>query len=179
MDAGTQPASCSQPETVRVILEIILLMTKSAFLSLEAQFISSVAATAGVGSENVVVLDIVELSTRSLRIMTRRALLATSVKVQTAVQVPYGHQAYLQDQSLLNSNLNKNGLPSGTLVMNSTIPGLTTPAPFSSPAAGSDAVPISAIIGGVVGLCAFVILLTAVFRRASLADVCRRVKVRN
>jgi hypothetical protein len=152
-------------------------MTKTAFLAVEAQYIASVAATAGVDSTDVLVLNIVEISTISLRMMARRSLLSTSVSVETAVQVPYGQQAYLQDQSLLNSNLNKNGLPSGTLVLNSSTPSPATPAPASSPAAASSAVPIGAIIGGVAGLVGLGGLLAAVYQRQRLARICGYDKV--
>ena len=152
-------------------------MTKTAFLAVEAQYIASIAATAGVDSTDVLVLNIVEISTISLRMMARRSLLSTSVSVETAVQVPYGQQAYLQDQSLLNSNLNKNGLPSGTLGVNSSTPSPATTAPAYSPAAASSAVPIGAIIGGVAGLVGLSGLLAAVYQRQRLARICGYDKV--
>ena len=157
-------------------------MTKTAFLAVEAQYIASVAATAGVDSTDVLVLNIAEISVISLRMMARRSLLSTSVSVETAVQVPYGQQAYLQDQSLLNSNLNKNRLPSGTLVVNSSTPSPATTAPASSSspaAAASSAIPIGAIIGGVAGLVGLGGLLAAVYQRQRLARICGYDKVQN
>ena len=143
--------SCALSETI--VFTIILPMSKTAFLAVEVQYIASVAATAVVSSDFVNVLNIYEISTRSVGIMVRRSLLGTSVSVQTSVQVPYGQNGNLEDQSLLNSNLNKNGLPSGILMVN-----LSAPAP--SPTAASGSVPTGAIIGGAIGL---VVLIAAAF----------------
>eukprot|EP00291_Cryptomonas_curvata_P014552 CAMPEP_0172154500 /NCGR_PEP_ID=MMETSP1050-20130122/2073_1 /TAXON_ID=233186 /ORGANISM="Cryptomonas curvata, Strain CCAP979/52" /LENGTH=288 /DNA_ID=CAMNT_0012823231 /DNA_START=411 /DNA_END=1277 /DNA_ORIENTATION=- len=153
-------------------------MTKTAFIAKEDMYIASVASTAGVNRENVKVLGIEEVSARSSRIITGRLLLATSVHVQTSVLIPVGQQTNIKDQSLLNTNLNKNGLPSGTLVVQYTYTSatnLTTPAPGSGgsepeavPAAASN-VPIGAIVGGAVGFSTFIFitLLALRYRRSN------------
>uniref|UniRef100_A0A7S0QWG2 NAD(P)(+)--arginine ADP-ribosyltransferase n=1 Tax=Cryptomonas curvata TaxID=233186 RepID=A0A7S0QWG2_9CRYP len=145
-------------------------------------YIASVASTAGVNRENVKVLGIEEVSARSSRIITGRLLLATSVHVQTSVLIPVGQQTNIKDQSLLNTNLNKNGLPSGTLVVQYTYTSatnLTTPAPGSGgsepeavPAAASN-VPIGAIVGGAVGFSTFIFitLLALRYRRSNKPEV--------
>ena len=158
-------------------------MAKYLFLAVEDRYIASVAATAGISSKNVVILNIVEISTRSHKIIGSRLLLTISVSVQTSVQVPYRQQAYIKNQSLLNSILIKNGLPSSTLVIDSLIPSPTTsvsatPAPASSPAS-SDAVLIGATIGGVATL--FILLTVVLYWKQillTLAALCwRRVEV--
>jgi hypothetical protein len=108
-----------------MIVTISLPMTKTAFTAIQEKYIECVAKTADVIPEHVKILSVNEVSTRSSRITTGRLLLATSVHVQTSVLVPMGQQARLGDQTALNSNLIKNGLPSGTLVANAT----TTPGP--------------------------------------------------
>ncbi len=161
-NAGNQgnsiPASCSQSEIIVIV--VTLPMTKSVFIANEDMYIASVAVTAGVLRENVKILSIDEVSTRSSRIITGRLLLAASVRVQTSVQIAAGQQTNIKDQTVLNSNLNKNGLPSGTLVVQyNYVSGvsITTPAPGtggSDPGASNAAssnVPLGAVVGGAVG----------------------------
>jgi hypothetical protein len=50
-----------------------------------------------------------------------RLLLATAVNVQTSVVTAIGQPTNIKDQSVLNSNLMKNGLPSGTFGMQSAV----------------------------------------------------------
>jgi hypothetical protein len=164
--AGSQDnsslVSCSQPETVESIVIIVTLpMTKTVFISNQDKYITSVARTAGVSPENVKVLSIDEVSTRSSRIVSARLLMATSVHVQTSVLISMGQlsRSNIKDQGLLNSNLNENGLPSGTLVVQSTsksVLDITTPSPLpggsaASGSAASSNVPLGAVIGGTVG----------------------------
>jgi hypothetical protein len=117
--AGTQENSisdsCSQSEII--VVEVTLPMTKTVFLANQDAYISSVATTAKVTREKVQILSIDEVSTRSLRLIPARLLLATFVLVQTSVAIPAGKQTYIQDQAVLNSNLNKYGLPHGSLVV--------------------------------------------------------------
>jgi hypothetical protein len=162
-DAGIQgsgsPTSCAQTENVVIV--VTLPMSRTVFIAIEDKYIASVATTAGVIRENVKILSIDEISGRSSKILTRRLLLATSVRVQTSVLIEIGQRSNIKDQSVLNSNLNKNGLPSGTLIVQSTyLPAdyTTTPAPGAGSFAGSgsDAAsasdfPIGAIVGGTVG----------------------------
>ena len=111
---------------------ISLPMTKTAFKAIEEKYIASVATTAGVTREKVKILSVDEVSTRSSSGINGRLLLATSVYVQTSVLVPLGQQTSLQDQKVLNSNLNKNGLPSGALVVQYKSYSTTTPMPGGS-----------------------------------------------
>jgi hypothetical protein len=171
-NAGSQgdsvSASCSQFETI--IIMVTLPMTKAAFLTKENLYIASVATTAGVNRENVKVLSIDEISSRSLRSYTGRLLLAAYVQVQTSVLVPIGQQPYIKDQLVLNSNLNNNGLPSGTVVVQHLYPSVgsgTTPAPGPGDSVGEETgsaatsnAPIGTIVGGAVG---FLILLVGSF----------------
>jgi hypothetical protein len=181
-DAGSQgntvPSSCSQSETI--IIMVTLPMTKTAFLANENLYIASVATTAGVNRENVKILRIDEISSRSLRNNTERVLLATTLQVQTSVIVPIGQQTNIKDQMMLNSNLNKNGLPSGTLVVqhsNPSVGSVTTPAPgpggsggeATSGSAATFNAPIGAIVGGAVG---FLILLVGSFFAFRLRKNC-------
>ena len=83
--------------------------------------------------------------------------------------VPVERQIYINNQTILNSNLNKNGLPSCILVVQYTYKPLvdvTTPAPGPGGSGGSEAkgatesdpssnVPIGAIIGAAVGFFVF------------------------
>jgi hypothetical protein len=125
--------SCSNSETIETIVIMVTLpMTKSAFIANQDKYIISVARTAGINPENVKILSIEEVSTRSPRIISARLLLATSVNVQTSVLISTVQQIYIKDQSLLNRNLVENGLPSGKLVIQDTYKSVlnsTTPAP--------------------------------------------------
>jgi hypothetical protein len=168
--------SCSKSENVETIVILVTLpMTKAVFLSNQDRYIASVAATAGVLPENIKIVSIDEISTRSSRIITARLLLATSVIVQTSVLIAVGQKTSIKDQSILNSNLNGNGLPSGTLVVqdaDKSVADVTTPVPWpiglgaqTAPAsAASPNVQIYAIIGGTVGLCALIAITFLVLR---------------
>jgi hypothetical protein len=171
MDAAIQEnsisASCPQSETLVIV--VMLPMSKSSFIEKEDMYINSVATTAGVTRENVKILSIDEVSVRSARIVTGRLLLEVSVHVQTSVIIAVGQQTYIKDQTVLNSNLNKNGLPSGTLVVqNPTVVNVT--APVSGPGDSSSNVPVGAIVGGVVGISVLLAaLLVPRLRKTSLA----------
>ncbi len=168
----SSPASCvrTQSESESVETEIIVIvvtlpMTKVVFIANQDKYIESVAITANVIRENVLILSIDEVSTRSSRIITARLLLATTVSVQTSVLIAMGQQSNIMDQSMLNSNLNGKGLPSGTLVVlhnkSKSVVDVTTPAPWpgaeaASGSVSSSSVSIGAIVGGVVGLSVFI-----------------------
>ena len=164
-DPGTQGnsvlSSCSSPSET-IVFMVSLPMTKAAFDAIEDKYIASVATAAGVIRENVKILSIDEVSTRSSRIFTGRLLLATSVRVQTSVLIPVGQQTNIKDQAVLNSNLIKNGLPSGALVVQysyTSAVNTTTPTPGGSggsgavsvPGAATDSAPIASIVGGMLG----------------------------
>ncbi len=147
-------------------------MTKTVFVASQDKYVASVARTAGVNPGSVKILSIDEVSTRSSKIITSRLLLATSVRVQTSVIISMGQPSNLRDQSLLNSHLNENGLPSGTLIVQSTsnsILDLATPSPLpgESGSASSSNVPLGAIVGGTVGFLLFaaVTFLALQFRK--------------
>ena len=167
--------SCSK--SVDIVILVVLPMSKNAFMAAEQGYIESVAATAGVIKENVKILDIEEISTRASKAFALRMLLGTSVSVTTSVLLASGQQTYIQDQSVLNSNLLKNGLPSGTLAVQSnntqsadSVSSLsaTIPSPYSS---GSDSSattsnnPIGAIVGGAVGGLALIAVVILVGRK--------------
>jgi hypothetical protein len=165
-NAGSQGnsslVSCTLSASTETIIIIVTLpMTKTAFVANQDKYIASVARTAGVDPESVKILSIDEVSTRSSKIITSRLLLAISVRVQTSVIVSMGQQSNFKDQSLLNSHLNENGLPSGTLLVqptsNSTLD-VATPAPL--PGESSSNVPLGAIVGGTVG---FLLFITVTF----------------
>jgi hypothetical protein len=131
----------------------MLPMSKAWLITKQDMYISSVATTAGVARENVKILSIDEVSTRSSRISTERLLLGVSVSVQTSVIIVAGQQTYIKDQTVLNSNLNTNGLPSGTIFVQSpSVVKETTPAP----ALGGSNLPLGPIVGGAIGLLVFV-----------------------
>ncbi len=161
-------AFCSQSETI--IIVVTLPMTKTIFIASEQKYISSIAMTARVIPENVKILSIDEVSMRSFRNISRRLLLGSSVKVQTSILIAIGQQTYIKDQSVLNSDLNKNGLPSATLVQytHTSVGDVTTPAPEPKVSGSSEAenvsgstnVLIGAIVGGTGGL---MVLLAVTF----------------
>ena len=175
VDAGFQEnsllSSCSPSETV--ILVVTLPMSKEAFIANEDKYIQSVAATADVIPENVDVISIDEIASASSRRMAVRLLLSVSVRVQTSVVLAQGQKTSIGDQSALNANLNKSGLPSCSLLVlqtttSSPLASVTTPAPtaseifiLSTPAPsgvagseGSSNILLSAIIGGAGGFLA-------------------------
>jgi hypothetical protein len=174
-------AFCIPSETIVIV--VTLPMTKTEFFAIEDKYIVSVATTANVIRENVKVISIDEISTRSFRMILGRVLLATSVHVQTSVLVGAGQQTLtdINFQSELNRNLNKNGIPSGSLVVQYkkvASVDITTPAPdlvclggtvaegMTRSAAASN-FPVGAVIGGSVG---FAVLLGITV----LAFVCRK-----
>jgi hypothetical protein len=160
--------SCTKSQSIVIV--VTLPMTKTAFIAIEENYIVSVASTAGVIRENVKILGIDEISTRTSKVFTQRLLLTTSVNVQTSILIAVNEQTYIANQTVLNSNLNKNGLPSGTLVVQyppgHTVTSLvneTTPAPdirgsggsVAENSSGSSSVPVGVIVGGVVGFVFF------------------------
>jgi hypothetical protein len=165
VNAGSQVNSssvlCQPSATIETIIIMVTLpMTKTVFVANQDKYVASVARTAGVNPESVKILSIDEVSTRSSKIITSRLLLAMSVRVQTSVIISMGQQSNLRDQSLLNSHLNENGLPSGTLLVQSTsnsILDIATPAPLpgESGSASTSDVPLGAIVGGTVGFFLF------------------------
>ncbi len=166
LNAGSQGNSssvfCQLSASIETIIIIVTLpMTRTAFVANQDKYVASVARTAVVNTESVQILSIDEVSTRSSRIITSRLLLATSVRVQTSVMISMGQQSNLRDQSLLNSYLNENGLPSCTLLVQSSsnsILNVATPAPLpgESGSASSSYMPLGAIVGGTVGFMLFI-----------------------
>jgi hypothetical protein len=159
-------ASCSKSETI--LITVTFPMTRSAFIANEYSYISSVATTAGVVRENVKVLSIDEVAMQTSRKIIRLLLLAVSIHVQTSILVAIGQKTNLQDQVLLNSNLQKYGLPNGTLLIqniNSTLIGDTQLGgpvvdTMGSTAASAGSNTIGAIIGGAGG---FTVLIVVTF----------------
>ena len=181
VNAGYQENSSltSCLKSVDIVILVILPMSKNAFIAAEQGYIESVAATACVFKENVKILDIEMISTRASKAFALRMLLGTSVAVTTSVLLASGQKTYIQDQSMLNSNLLKNGLPSGTLAVQSnnthwqsadsvTSPSATTPSPYSSDsdsAATTSNNPIGAIVGGAVGGLVLIAVVVLVGRK--------------
>ena len=121
-------------------------MTRTAFKAMQDTYIESIATTAGVSRENVKIVSVEEVSTQSSRNHhTDRLLLAISIHIQTSVLLPMGQQARLSDQTVLNRNLNKNGLPSGSIVVQymytSAANTTTTPRPQAVLSAASTSTP--------------------------------------
>ena len=143
-------------------------MSQTAFLAIEERYIQSISTTAGVDPADVKILSINEISSRKFRVV--RLLLATAVRVQTSVILASSQMTNIENQSLLNSNLNQNGLPSGTLVVQNTgQSALNNSAPSTDAAAvispvsetsSPSYIPSSMIAGVLVG---FVILIAVVF----------------
>ena len=165
---NSTPVSCSIAETVVIL--VTLPMSKSSFLEAEDRYIASVAMTAGVTIDNVQIISVNEIS-------ARRLLLATYVNVQTSVQIASGQQSAIQDQSLLNINLNLNGLPSGTVTLlsaNLPVSGAITPAPSKageatepdSSGVSAPTIQIGAIVGSIVGFAAFFACAFLYYQRA-------------
>jgi hypothetical protein len=137
IQGSNSPSSCSKSDIVQAIVIMVTLpMTKTTFIANEDKYIASVATSAGVSQENVKILNVEEVSTRTSRIVSARLLLAISVQVQTSILTPIGQPTHIEDQSVLNSNLIRNGLPSGTLVVQYTylsVMNITTPAASAEP----------------------------------------------
>jgi hypothetical protein len=167
-------------------------MTKAAFIAIEDRYIASVAATANVLPQNVMILSIDEISTTPSRMITRMLLRGISIHVQTMILIAVGQQTNIEDQSVLNTNLNKNGLPSGTLgmqQMNSAVTvtvaaalvTITTPAPggsgllgaaTASGSAASSNIPIGAIVGGVGGAAVLSVVTFLALRYKKKIEAC-------
>jgi hypothetical protein len=149
---------------------VTLPMTKTDFLRSENKYITSVASSMGVIRENVKILSVSEISTRSSMPNTRQLLLAISVRVKTSILIAAGQKTYIEDRSVLNNNLNLNGLPNCTLIVqirgNDTtlsISEASTPAPGNSDSSGSAVasnVLAGAVAGGIVG---FIVVLVVTF----------------
>jgi hypothetical protein len=145
-----------------VLINVILPLTKTVFTTMQTNFIASVSKTANVIRGNVKILSINELSGRSFGLISRRVLLATSVKVDTSILMEIGQRTDIRDLSVLNNNLKANGLPEGiffqTQGYNTAFNGQTTPVPGSG--ASEFNLKIGAAVGGLTG---FLILISAVF----------------
>ena len=183
LNAGYQEnsslVSCSPSETILIV--VILPMSQNAFMANEEKYVESVASTAGVVKENVKVLSVEEISTRASTKIALRVLLGASVRVQTSVLLELGQQTHLEDVSLLNANLVKNGLPNGTLAVqfttqsagasgvtassSTTVGGETTPAPSASKSATTS---IGTIAGASVGCLVLVVYASIVVRNQKL-----------
>jgi hypothetical protein len=136
---------------------VTLPMTKSIFAANEYRYISSVATTAGVVRENVKVLSIDEIATQTSRKMIRLLRLAIFIHVKTSILMEIGQITNIQE-SLLNSNLQKYGLPSGTLFIQNVNTSVVTNVSVGpgSTAASADNIPIGAIVGGAGGFAVLV-----------------------
>jgi hypothetical protein len=156
--------SCSLSQLFVIV--VTLPMSKAEFLKVEDKYIESVAETAGVVRENVQIVSINEIFTRASKRIAIRRLLATSVRVRTSILLASGQKTQIQDQSVLNTNLNKYSLPSGTVeldVMNTStaVPSgvsITTPVPVSSGSSAGSNVPmlVGIIVGAAVGVIALI-----------------------
>ena len=160
---------CTSYETVVIV--VTLPMSQAAFLASEERYIRSISTTAGVSPADVKILSINEISSRTFRVL--RLLLATAVRVQTSVLLASSQMMNMENQSLLNSNLNQHGLPSGTLVVQNTGPSAlnisssstdaTVISPVSEISSASN-IPTTMIVGAVVGAAVgFVCLIAGVF----------------
>jgi hypothetical protein len=93
-------------------------MSKTDFQANDKAYIASIAAFTGcVVFENVKILRIDEISTRSSRHTAGQLRMAVSVRVQTLVLIAIEQLPNIHDEYLLNSNLNRYGLPSGRLIV--------------------------------------------------------------
>ena len=169
-------SSCSQTEIV--VIAVVLPMSKSDFTVQEDSYTQSVAVTANVMPEQIHILSIEEISVSSQRIAVR-FLLSIYVRVQTSILLVKGQQSRISDRSILNANLNKNGLPSCTsfFVQNTTSTStdsdqvssstptpqilgsatVTPPPSGSESSAAASSIPLAAIVGCAAGAIAFLI----------------------
>jgi hypothetical protein len=116
-----------------VIIVVILPMPKSEFQI--RPYMASVAAfTGSVVFENVKILSIDEISTRSSRHISGRLLMAVAIRVKTMVLIAFEQLSNINDEALLNSNLNRYGLPSGRLIVERNNLVTETPAAAASSA---------------------------------------------
>jgi hypothetical protein len=125
MEAGHQenvPLTSCQPSQT-LVFTITLPMSKTDFIASEERYIQSIATTARISRGGVKIISIDEIPYSSSRKMALsqglRLLLATAVRVETSVTLISGQPTYIQNETLLNANLNSNGLPSCTLVIHS------------------------------------------------------------
>ena len=160
---------------------VYLPMTKDAFYAVETEYINSVAFTANTDPRNVKVLNVIEISTSS---SMNRLLLSVSVQIQTSILIQLVHLRSIEDNDLLNRNLNKNGLPNGTIVVQSVTQN-SNPSPASNinlpsapspntslsserneiPTSSSSGLPIGIIIGGAAGAVLLVVISFLLYRR--------------
>jgi hypothetical protein len=140
IQGSNSPSSCSKSDIVQAtVIMVTLPMTKPAFIAKKDKYIDSVATSAGVSQENVEILNVEEVSTRTSRIISARSLLAISVQVQTSILTPTGQPTRIEDQTVFNSNLIRNGLPSGTLVVQYTyLSFMNTTTPAAKPGSGAE-----------------------------------------
>jgi hypothetical protein len=160
-DAGIQEnLFCKSSETI--IIMVTLPMTKNAFLDKKEKYILSVATTAGVSYENVKIIRIDEVSTRSFRAVTGKLRFATHVNVHTSVLTAVGNHIYFNEKSVLNIYLNINGLPSAALIVQkSSISSVdvTTPPPAPLASDNTSNLPMPLIAGSAGG---FFVLLAVI-----------------
>jgi hypothetical protein len=134
-------------------------MSKTEWISASDRYIYSVAQTAEVNEDNVRILRVEETSSRAFeKKAADRLLLASSVNVITSILIGCKQPKCALDQTLLNDNLRRNGLPHSNMIL---------PYQFEYDAgvsvSASSSSPIGPIIGGVVGFS--VLLCLCLFRR--------------
>ena len=175
--AGNQSNSTLLPCTQLQahVITVSLPLSKVAFITVEDLYIASVAATAGVIVENVKIISLQEFSSRALLSTWQLLSASLSVQVQTSVLMSSlsGLQSNnIEDQSILNRNFNKNGLPSGQLVLSlaDAKSSASTPVPVSngaSAAADSPSGPASSsslhLLNMIIGPIIFIIVVAAGF----------------
>ena len=172
---------CIPSETV--IIVVTLPMSKAEFFSDESTFISSVATAANCVPANVKILSVEETSTRAFRTVTARALLVNSVQVTTSILIYKEQQTPVIDQSFLNSELSKFGMPNGSVVflnssvpvLNSTVVMISTTALNGSGNGSTSNIPIGPIVGGILGLA--VLVAGAAFIQRRNIKVCQVVDI--
>ena len=150
---GTVCAASSSSQIATVIILITLPLSITDFRSDESKFIASVASAASVETSSVDILNVTDVSTRRMYVVTRRMLMGSSVQVKTSISSTTENNIAIQ-QEVLNANLHTNGLPSGTLTILSNI-SASTLSPISSPAPSSKT---STIIGIVFALGAVLLM---------------------
>ena len=149
-----------------MVLLITLPMTKSEFLGKEDAFIVSVAVAADVPPASVRVLSIDEVFTRAGLSALKRMLLATSVQVRTSIATARGSTF---NQNFLNTLLNRNGLPNGTVLVLFADPvsNMTNQNSSSSQAVPSRTLPTIALPIGCAALGSALFIFWLCFRHRS------------
>jgi hypothetical protein len=160
---------------------VTLPMTVRAFSNMEDLYILSIAATANVNTIDVKILDVNEVSRRSLSI-PMLLLSASNIQIKTSVLLGEQEVKRLLNEALLNQNLNANGLPDGRVALvvqdaNSSAavqsgnipisPGSPSPsvgAESVNSAAASSTFPIGAVAGGAAG-CVLLLVCACLFLR--------------